>query len=175
LLPFRRTVAAVRTIDASYSEVERAVRIRLTQLVETAFPSPTAQHGYELVAGISMRHWFRHIDVPVDIEVEGEGVHHPRPGLIAHLRWRARRGTTVFPVMEADLLARPVVGSATTLVLSGTYHPPFGVLGVLGDLLGGRLVAQSTAESFIDDLSHAIEAACAEGRTVAVGHLGGVA
>jgi hypothetical protein len=174
LLPFHRTVAVVRTVEASYSEVERAVRVCLSQLVETASPSSAARHGYELVADLSMRRWFRRIRVPVDVEVEG--VHHPRPGLIAHLRWRARRGGKGFPVMEADLLARPVVGAATKLVLAGTYHPPLGTLGVLGDLLVGRLVARSTAESFLDDLSHAIETAIAEGRcTAPVGHLGGVA
>ena len=78
--------------------------------------------------------------------------------------------------MDADLLARPVVGSATELVLVGTYHPPFGILGVLGDLLVGRLVAKSTVESFLDDLSHALQVAIAEGRCAApLGHLGGVA
>jgi hypothetical protein len=48
------------------------------------------------------------------------------------------------------------------LVLAGTYHPPFGTLGFLGDLVVGRLVAQSTAERFIDGLSIALEAAFAE-------------
>lgn len=174
LLSFHRTVAVVRTGEASYSEVGPAVRVCLRQLVKTAFPASAARHDYELVTDLSMRRWFRRIRVPVNIEVEG--MHHPRrPGLIAHLRWRARRGGKVFPVMEVDLLARPVVGAATELVLAGTYHPPLGTLGVLGDLLVGRLVAQSTAESFIDDLGHAIETAIAEGRCAApVGHLGGV-
>ena len=174
LLPFHRTVTAVRTVEASYSEVERAVRVCLSQLVEIALPSSTARHDYELVADVSMRRWFRRIRVPVDVEVEG--VHHPRPGLIGHLRWRARRVGKVFPVMEADLLARPAFGSATELVLAGTYHPPLGALGILGDLLVGRLVARSTAQSFLDDLGHALETAIAEGRCAApVGHLGGVA
>ena len=173
LLPFGRTVVAVRTVQASYGEVERAVRFGLSELVETAFPSSTAEHGYELVADIFMRRWFRQVHIPVDVEVEG--VHHPRPGLIAHLRWQARRRRNVFPVMEADLLARPVVGSATKLVLAGTYHPPFGLLGVLGDLVAGHLIAQSTAESFVENLGDAIEVAVGEQRRVAVDHLGGVA
>ena len=174
LLPFHRTVTAVRTIEASYGEVERAVRVCLSQLVETAFPSSAAHNGYELVVDLSMQRWLGRIRVPVDVEIEG--VHHPRPGLIAHLRWRARRGRRMFPVMEADLLARPVVSSATKLVLAGTYHPPLGTLGVLGDLLVGRLVARSTAESFLDDLSRALQVAIAEGRCAApLGHLGGVA
>jgi hypothetical protein len=146
----------------------------LSQLVEAAFPPSPAQDRYELVAHVSMRHWFGRIRVPVDVEVEG--VHHPRPGLIGHLRWRAQRGGKMFPVMEADLLARPVFGSGTELVLAGTYHPPLGTLGTLGDLLVGRLVAKSTAEAFIDNLSRTLEAAVADGRCGApIGHFGEVA
>lgn len=173
LLPFHRRVAAVRTLESSYGEVTRGVRVSLAQLVETAFPSSAGRQGHELVADLSMRRWFRWIRVPVDIEVED--VYHPRPGLIAHLRWGASRHGNVFPVMEADLLARPV-GSGTELILAGTYHPPLGILGVLGDLLVGRLVARSTTESFLDGLSRALEGAIAEGRcTAPTGHLGGVA
>jgi hypothetical protein len=160
LLPFHRTVVATRRVAASYSDVERVVRIRLSKLIETAFPSPNAPPGYGLVSQVSMRHWFRRVRVLVDVEVES--VYHPRPGLIAHLRWRAHRHGKVFPVMEADLLARPGPEAGTELVLAGTYHPPFGTLGVLGDLVVGRLVAQSTAEKFIDGLSIALEATFAE-------------
>lgn len=174
LLPFHRTIAAVRTLESPYGEVIRGVRVSLTRLVETAFPSSAGRQRYEPVAELSMRRWFRWIRVPVDIEVED--VHHPRPGVIAHLRWRASRHGNVFPVMEADLLARPVVGSSTELTLVGTYHPPLGILGVLGDLLVGRLVARFTAESFLDGLSRALEADIAKGRCLASSdHLGGVA
>jgi len=61
--------------------------------------------------------------------------------------------------MDADLLARPTSEGNTDLILEGTYHPPFGILGLIGDLLFGRLVARSTAEEFVAGLARALEEA----------------
>lgn len=170
LMPLDRAVVASRTVEAPFSDVERAVRVCLAQLVEAAFPS-TEQSRYDLVADVSMRHWSRHTRVPVAFEVES--ARHGRSGQIAHLRWRARRHPKLFPVMEADLVLRPSSGKGSELVLEGAYRAPFRLLGLLGDLLIGRLVARSTAEAFIDGLSGALEAAIIEGRCTrctAVGH-----
>lgn len=64
--------------------------------------------------------------------------------------------------MEADLVAHPLAGGRSELVLAGTYQPPFGFLGLVIDLIVGRLIAQSTAEAFINELSQAIETAVLE-------------
>lgn len=161
LLPFHRTVVARRNLDASFSEVERAVRICLDQVVKVAFPSAAGRDGFDLVADVHTRGLPRWIRMPVEVEIESPRTR--RTGLIAHLRRLPRRYLKLLPVMEADLLARPAPGSSTELVLEGTYHPPVGGLGLIGDLLAGRFVAQSTAEAFIDDLGRQIDVAVAQG------------
>ena len=159
--PSIRIVVASRVIGVSFGDLERTVRIRLAHLVEVASGPVAGQTGQELLASVHLRRWLRWTRVPVVIEVESA----PQRGhgTIAHLRWHAQRHPTIFPVMEADLVAHPLVGGSSELVLAGCYRPPLGSLGLVGDLLMGHRVAQSTAEAFIDELSQAIETAVAQG------------
>jgi hypothetical protein len=60
--------------------------------------------------------------------------------------------------MEADLLARPTSGNGSELILHGTYHPPYGLLGLVGDLAFGRVVARSTVLVFLEELARTMEA-----------------
>lgn len=85
LMPFHRTVIASRRIGASFSDVERLVRVCLAHLVAVASATATAQVGYDLVAGAHTRRWLRRIRVPVVVEIES--ARDPRQGTIAHLRW----------------------------------------------------------------------------------------
>jgi uncharacterized membrane protein len=64
--------------------------------------------------------------------------------------------------MEADLLARPLLGGRTELVLDAAYRPPGGLLGVAGDVLLGRFVARSTAAAFTARLARAMADATGE-------------
>ena len=154
-------VVASRVIAVSFGDLERMVRISLTHLVELASGPVAGQTGYELLTRVHLRRWPRWTRVPVVLEVESP----PQRGhgTIAHLRWRSQRHPTIFPVMEADLVAHPLVAGSSELVLAGRYRPPLGSLGLVADLLMGHRVAQSTAEAFIDELSQAIEAALAQG------------
>ncbi|MGH9046387.1 MAG: hypothetical protein ACRDVW_03630 [Acidimicrobiales bacterium] len=161
LLPFRRTVVATTTLRLPFGDVKRAARICLTELVQAAFGAsgvPTS----ELIARVPMLRWSSVMAVPVDVEVRS--VRRPRTGLVAHLHWHARRGRGLFPVMDADLLARPRPDTGTELVLEGTYHPPLGVLGLAGDVILGHRVARSTAKAFVEGLGGALEEAASKGR-----------
>ena len=155
--PYGRRSAA---IGVSFGDVERAVRVCLAHLVAVASAVASPQKGYELVAGAHTRRWLRRIRIPVVVEVDS--ARDPRHGTIAHLRWRAQRHRRVFPVMEADLVAHPLADGRSELVLAGTYQPPLGFLGLVVDLVVGRVIAQSTAEAFIGELSQAIETAVVE-------------
>jgi hypothetical protein len=161
LLPFRRTVVARREITVSFDDVERIGRTNLTHVVKVASPAPTEPIGYELLAGMHMHRWFRRVRVPVVVEIES--ARNWGYGTIAHLRWHAMQHPRLFPLMEADLIAHPISAQRSELVIAGTYQPPFGFLGLLGDLLIGRWVAQSTAETFLYGLGQAIEADVASG------------
>ncbi|HZU81144.1 MAG TPA: hypothetical protein VE991_14595 [Acidimicrobiales bacterium] len=160
LFPFHRTVVVSRALAAPYSEVARAARHCLPQLVASALPWQRSL-PYDLVAAVSPT-WLRpFLRVPVDLEYlrplrSGDGV-------VAHLHWRGHRFGRLFPVMDADLVARPVAGGLTEVMLVGSYCPPFGVLGVAGDVLAGRNVARSTARAFLEQVAVALERALQEG------------
>ena len=155
LLPFRRTVIAAQAVAVPYYDVARVARSHLPGLVTEALPA-RKHTPYDSVAVVSLRRLLRHfIRIPVDVEVKTPD--RRGGGVIAHVHWRAHRWGWLFPVMEADLVARPCIENRSELVLVGTYHPPFGILGVLGDVLLGRSVARSTADAFIGELGRALE------------------
>jgi hypothetical protein len=164
LIPLHRTVVASRVLAAPYQEVARAARVCLARLVASALPWSRSM-PYDLVAAISPRRLRRLLRVPVDFEILSPA--HSGGGVVAHLHWRGHRLGWLFPVMDADLVARPTGGACTELSLVGTYHPPFGVLGVLGDVVAGRSVARSTANAFLEQVGGALEQAVNEGRCVA--------
>lgn len=161
LLPFHRTVVVSRVLAAPYAEVARAARLCLPQLVASALPWQRSL-PYDLVAAVSPTWLRRFLRVPVDLEYlrplrSGDGV-------VAHLHWRGHLFGRLFPVMDADLVARPLAGGLTDVALIGTYRPPFGALGVLGDVLVGRNVARSTARAFLEQVAVALERALEQGR-----------
>lgn len=161
LLPFRRTVVASTAIAAPFADVKQAARTCLTTLLTDAFPSERTR-GNDLMAVMFMGRWARRLGVPVLVDVEG--AYRRVPGLVAHLRWHSQRHRRLFPVMNADLLARPTSGAGSVLIVHGTYHPPFGLLGLIGDLLVGRVVARWTAQTFVEELGGALERALARGQ-----------
>jgi len=82
---------------------------------------------------------------------------HERTAPIA-LRWRARRGAALFPVMEATLRARPASAGGSVLVFSGRYLVPFGLVGIVADQLIGARGARATAHRFVADVARVIDA-----------------
>lgn len=158
LLAFRRHVECATEVSLSFEEVERAARVCLGQLVPDSL-SVAAAPRLKTVA--PMRHGFRAPRVVVQPEVSSARTHN---GAVGHVHWYARRFRRLFPVMEADLVARPLSGGCTQLVLEATYRPPGGLLGVVGDALFGRVVARSTAEAFTSHLAQAMEGAITDRR-----------
>jgi len=150
----------------SRTQFRRAWRCRSEALKhvlsELAAPPVAVQNGYELLADVHLRCWPGRIRVPVVVEVES--ARQRGHGMIARLRWHAQWRQRAFPVMEADLIAHPLAGGNCELMLAGTYRPPLGFLGLVGHLAICRVVARSTAEAFIDELSRVLEAAVAQRR-----------
>ena len=157
LFPFRRRVRCTVEVGVSFAEAERAGRICLAGLVTGSLSAGTAPHG---TAASTLRgsRLLRMAVVPEVSRARG------RPGALGHLHWHARRYRRLFPEMEADILARPLLGGRTELVLDAAYRPPGGLLGVAGDVLLGRFVARSTAAAFTVRLARAMAEAAGERR-----------
>ena len=155
LLPFRRRVGCTVEVGASITEVARAGRICLAELVTRSLsPSPAP-----LGTVVSPLWGSRLLRMAVDPEVSSAPAH---SGSLGHVHWHARRCRQHFPDMEADILARPLLGGRTELVLGAVCRPPGGLLGVAGDIFLGRFVARSTTAVFAVRLARAMTQAADE-------------
>ena len=155
LLPFRRRVGCTVEVGASITEVARAGRICLAELVTRSLSPGAAPLG----TVVSPLWGSRLLPMAVDPEVSSAPAH---SGSLGHLHWHARRCRQLFPDMEADILARPPLGGRTELVLDAAYRPPGGLLGVAGDILLVRFVARSTTAVFAVRLARAMTQAAKE-------------
>jgi hypothetical protein len=72
------------------------------------------------------------------------------------IRWSAR--TRWLPDFAGTLRFRIASVHTTTLLLSGTYVPPGGALGLIFDRIAGARIAQATIDRFADRIARAIEA-----------------
>ena len=157
LFPFRRRVRCTVEAGVSFAEVERAGRICLAEMVTGSLFAGTTRH--ERVA--STLRGPRLLRMAIDPEVSSVP---GRRGALGHLHWHARRYRRLFPEMEADVLARPLLGGRSELVLDAAYRPPGGLLGVAGDVFLGRFVARSTTAAFTGRLARAMADAAGERR-----------
>ena len=66
------------------------------------------------------------------------------------MRWEvAGSGSSLFPVLDADLTVSPGGDGGTVLKLDGTYRPPLGTVGVVLDRAVLHHVASATARTFL--------------------------
>ena len=73
------------------------------------------------------------------------------------IRWQATGpGSSLFPVLDADIRLTPAGEQATLLALTGTYRPPLGLVGEVLDRAILRTVAAATVGNFISRLAEAI-------------------
>jgi hypothetical protein len=72
------------------------------------------------------------------------------------LHWEPVTHRRALPVFTGELVARRTP-AGTDVILTGTYRPPLGVAGSLGDSVLGRRVARSTAENLLAQIVERIE------------------
>ena len=74
------------------------------------------------------------------------------------LRWRAAASETLFPTMEATLevVALSLRPPLTQLSLIGTYRPPLGAVGAVGDAVLGHRLADAAVHRFVREVADRI-------------------
>ena len=102
------------------------------------------------------------LELGTQIEIEPTGFEQTpfdagHPSCRLRLHWRASTATAFFPTMHAELIAHPIGEDETQLGLFGTYSPPLGVLGGLGDAVLGHHIAEASVHSFVDALVKRLE------------------
>ena len=88
----------------------------------------------------------------------------PRPGMMTiGLRWEATGVTGgLFPALDADIRLIDV-DDGVRATLTGSYRPPFGVLGVELDRLLLRSVATATIKALLTQIAAALEGTAGQG------------
>ena len=76
------------------------------------------------------------------------------------IAWRSASASSLFPHMTAAIQITEISSSPpeSCLALIGSYTPPFGVLGAVGDLLLGHQVAEATVREFVTGLARRLNA-----------------
>ena len=101
-------------------------------------------------------------EVGKTVAIEVEGFARDEGGEMArlHLRWSAAGHQTLFPAMDADLVVYDLGSDRTPLTqvsFVGHYRPPLGPVGVAGDALVGRRVAQASIRHFLIEVGRRLE------------------
>lgn len=95
--------------------------------------------------------------VGVDVKIELGSIERvpgpagAREATRVHLKWRATQAASLFPSMQAVLVAWPLSATETQLEIDGSYQPPFGVVGEVVDAAIGHAVAEAAVKRLLDD------------------------
>jgi hypothetical protein len=95
------------------------------------------------------------LKVTVELEV-GEPIR-GSTGTTIPLTWRAAGATSLFPMMEAELVLTPLGPDLTHVTFRGSYDPPLSGFGAVLDRIALHRVAESTVRSFLQRLAAALE------------------
>ena len=131
-----------------------AARSRLARLAESSELVLTSQvaydHGIELTARVGTAGLSKLVRVQASELAEAAG-----SGLA--IRWQATGlGSSLFPVLDADVRLSPAGDHVTLLTLTGTYRPPLGPVGEALDRAILRDLAAATIRNFISRLAAAM-------------------
>ena len=80
-------------------------------------------------------------------------------GIRVPLRWHAEQHPRWFPELDAELRLVPVGEATTELRLVGTYEPPLGALGALGDRVAGHRLAETALREFLTGVAQRLTGA----------------
>jgi hypothetical protein len=116
------------------------------------------QELFRMATGSQLHVRIGALELGAEIEIEISRIDHKcepfeRPITTIDLAWRSRRGQTLFPLMTASLKIYPLTPTETQLELSGTYHPPLGVIGQAVDAVAMHKLAAASVASFIREVA----------------------
>jgi hypothetical protein len=131
-----------------------AARSRLARFAESSELLRTSQVSYDdgikLTARVGAAGLSKVVQVQAAQLAEAAGT-----GIA--IRWQATGpGSSLFPVLDADIRLTPVGEQVTLLALTGTYRPPLGPVGEALDRAILRSVAAATIRNFLGRLATAI-------------------
>jgi len=98
------------------------------------------------------------VEVGAEIGIEIERIDEKcepfeRPRTTLGLSWRAKRGSSLFPLMVANLEIYPLTPTETQIELSGKYDPPLGFVGEAIDAVAFHRFAATSVATFMREIA----------------------
>jgi hypothetical protein len=150
-----RKICCYGYVNRSYESVRDVLHQRPLELLQQATTS-AAERANSLAASLRLGVAGIEIGVGVRIDVravrEEEGVAGMSPVTRVVLGWEAASGSSLFPIMSAQLSAWPLMASETQLELEGSYSPPLGIVGTAIDAAVGHRIAEASVHRLLDDV-----------------------
>ncbi|HXX67969.1 MAG TPA: hypothetical protein VEK07_12335 [Polyangiaceae bacterium] len=151
-----RSLHCYEYIERSYENVRGLLHKDATKLLQRA-TSSAATRSQEILASLHLH--VAGIEIGVDVRVFVQRIREQNAAsgeLVAtrlELSWEAAHMPALFPVMLAEVTARPLSPTETQLDVDGCYWPPLGPIGAIIDAVGGHRIAEATVHRFLTDLA----------------------
>jgi hypothetical protein len=148
-----RTLRCYGYVDRPYEAVRTVLHERPLELLRRATASAAAR-AEELASSLRVGIAGVELGVQVTIHVRAvrdeEGVAGLSPVTHVTVGWEAAQAPSLFPLMSAQLSARPLTSTETQIEIEGDYTPPFGALGTAINAAVGHRIAEASVSRLLD-------------------------
>ncbi|HUG00674.1 MAG TPA: hypothetical protein VML95_02295 [Longimicrobiales bacterium] len=149
----------IRTFDYvnhPYDSVRDALRDDALAVFRSATHAATSR-AHEVAVGLHVNLGALKIGTEIALTVAGiteeEGNSPANRRLLIDIEWEAAKAPRLFPLMNGQLAVYPLSATETQLDFSGSYEPPFGVVGTAVDALVGHRIADASVHRFVVDVA----------------------
>lgn len=149
----------IRTFDYvnhPYNSVRDALRDDALAVFRSATHA-AASRAHEVAVGLHVNLGALKIGTEIALTVAGiteeEGNSPANRRLLIDIEWEAAKAPRLFPLMNGQLAVYPLSATETQLDFSGSYEPPFGVVGTAVDALVGHRIADASVHRFVVDVA----------------------
>jgi hypothetical protein len=95
--------------------------------------------------------------IHVQVEIEIRAVHLDADSARWDMTWHAIDHPRLFPVFEGTLALEPAERGGTIVRMTGSYEPPFGPVGAVGDGVMRHRVAHTSIERYLGSIAGNID------------------
>jgi hypothetical protein len=151
----QRAVHVTAPIRASFDRAKAAL-VRSVAEILSDEPGSRDRRSFPVNLAVNVGHGGSSVHQRVDVHLKE--VH--LEGRVAkwEFEWSAAGHPGLFPVMKGELTLEPREVHAL-LTLRGTYAPPFGVVGAVGDSVAGQRIARQSVSDYVERIAHRVDEA----------------
>lgn len=163
----RHELHAYEYITHPYEAVRMAVLADPLAVIRSATSTlSTLRDG---AAGAELHAKAGALEIGAEVAIEIRGIEDRQSCVAIAITWSAKRRPGLFPTMTGIVSIYPLTPTETQLEFSGTYDPPFGVVGDALDTLAMRSFAKQSVNHFTQDIAMFLRSSIGSGSRSAIG------